>query len=412
MRMLMLAVRFIFDIALQCSAMSYRFRMYPAAVQATAMRMHCDHARYVWNLALDQQAMARTFGRYPDQASWDRQLAEARKASDWLAAGSSSVQQGALRDLRQAFRNWWSNPGHFRAPSFRSAKHGATGFVVRDVTWRRLNRHWAEMTVPKCGRVRFRISRPIGKHGAARVTLDRAGRWHVSFVAAPQPVERTPTGAACGIDRGVANTLALDDGRMMHAPTLSDGERAESLRRQVERAGLAKDHPMREVHRLACARTYARLADRQRDWIEQSSTALVREFDVIVVERLNVRGMVRRPQAKPDPDQPGVYLPNGARAKAGLNRAILAQCWGEFLLRMKQKAALAGVEIIEVDPRNTSRECKACGHISARNRENQAEFRCERCGHQDHADTNAARNILTRGLRSEPGRGSKQQVAA
>lgn len=390
--------------------MTYRFRLYPDDAQAQAMRTHCDHARYVWNLALEQCDLARrTFRAYANQAAWDRQLAEARQASAWLAAGSSSVQQGALRDLRQAFRNWWGNPGHFRAPSFRSAKRGTAGFVVRDVRWRQLNRAWAEITVPKAGRVRFRITRPIGNHGAARVTLDRSGRWHVAFVAAPGPVDRAPTGAACGIDRGVANTLALDDGRMMHAPTLSSGERAEFLRRQAERAGLAKDDPMREVHRQACARTYARLADRRRDWIEQTTTGLVREFDVIVVERLNVSGMVRRPQPKPDPDQHDTYLPNGARAKAGLNRAILAQCWGEFLLRMKQKATLAGVQVIEVDPRHTSQQCKACGHIAAGNRENQAEFRCGRCGHEDHADTNAACNILARGLGSEPRRGSKQQ---
>lgn len=391
-------------------SVSLRFRMYPTADQAAVMALHCHHARYVWNLALEQHGIARQFGQYADQGAWDRQLGEARKASPWLASGSSSVQQAALRDLRRAFKNWWGNPGHFRPPTWRKAK-GGQGFVVRDVTWRRLNRTWGEVTVPKAGKVRFRLSRPIGEHGAARVTLDPAGRWHVSFIAEPQTIDRERTGRTCGIDRGVANTLALEDGRMFHAPGLTDGERAEFVRRQVERAGLRKDDPMREVHRQACSRTYARLADRRRDWIEQTTTALVREFDVIVVEDLNVRGMVRRPKPKPG-DQPGEWLPNGARAKAGLNRAILAQCWGEFLRRLKDKASRAGVEIIEVPAANTSRECRECGHISAGNRESQAEFRCKNCGHEAHADTNAARVIRQRGEQPRPGRGQKLKIAA
>ena len=123
--------------------------------------------------------------------------------------------------------------------------------------------------------------------------------------------------------------------------------------------------------------------------------------------------MVRRPAPKPDPDQPGAFRPNGARAKAGLNRAILAQCWGEFLTRLKQKAALAGVDVIEVDPRHTSQQCKACGHTAPENRENQAEFRCVQCGHEQHADTNAACNILARGLvKNEARTGPEALVAA
>ena len=80
------------------------------------MSLHCSHARFVWNLALEQCQLARRAGRYADQKLWDRQLAEARQASPWLAAGSSAVQQGALRDLRQGFKNWWKNPAHFGHP--------------------------------------------------------------------------------------------------------------------------------------------------------------------------------------------------------------------------------------------------------------------------------------------------------
>lgn len=68
--------------------------------------------------------------------------------------------------------------------------------------------------------------------------------------------------------------------------------------------------------------------DRRTDWVEQVTTALARTYDLIALEDLNTAGMVRRPKPKPDPDKPAAFLPNGARAKAALNRAILASCWG------------------------------------------------------------------------------------
>lgn len=143
--------------------------------------MHCDHARFVWNLALEQNEHARKLGQYADQFAWDRQLAEARQSS-WLGEGASVVQKQALRDLRQAFQNWWSNPGHFRPPKWRT-KGRNQGFRIVGLGVRRLSRKWGEVRVPKAGWVRFRLSRPLGEHRSARVTLDRSGRWHVSFAS-------------------------------------------------------------------------------------------------------------------------------------------------------------------------------------------------------------------------------------
>jgi transposase len=120
----------------------------------------------------------------------------------------------------------------------------------------------------------------------------------------------------------------------------------------------------------------------------------VRYYDVIVVEDLRITNMVR--SAK------GTVETHGANvaAKSGLNRAIIAQCWGMWLQRLKEKAATCGVLIVEVSARNTSRECRSCGHIAANNRKSQALFMCESCGYERHADTNAAQNILERGMKN------------
>ena len=121
-------------------------------------------------------------------------LKKARAEHDWLAEGSSSVQQQALRDLTRCPR--WREEGALTGSLWR--KRGeCESFCVRDVTVRVLNAKWAELTVPKCGKVKFKLSRPLPPdYGMARVTLDKTGWWHVSF-SAPQPaLERQPTGSA------------------------------------------------------------------------------------------------------------------------------------------------------------------------------------------------------------------------
>lgn len=365
----------------------------------------CRSARKVWNVGIEQFEFAARYHRgkrkvWPSHVERDRQLTEARAEFDWLAATPRVVQSQALRDLDRAYRNWWGNPAHFGTPTFRKEGNGG-GFAITDIGRRRkvkkINRRWGAVNLPNVGWVKFRLTRPFARlldAKSARITVDRCGRWHVAFPLEPIAISRTQTGAVVGIDRGVANTIATSEGTFDHAPTLSEGERAEAMRRQTARAADNYRGPLSEVHKQAYARSLARLADRRRDWIEKSTTALVREYDLIVVEKLNVRGMVR--SAKGTIEEPGVNV----RAKAALNRAILAQCWGEWLARLKQKAALCGVEVIEVSARNTSRRCRACGHTAPENRDSQAEFRCVACGHEDHADVNAAKNILERGLKA------------
>jgi transposase len=283
-------------------------------------------------------------------------------------------------------------------PRFRS-KRSTQGFVIRDTRVRRLSRKHGQVFVPKVGWVRFRWTRPLPtKLGMARVTVDRAGRWHVSFPA-PQPtVGRESTGKAVGLDRGVRTALVTSGGQHYRAPRISgrQAQRYLGLQRRFsrQRTGSAK----REKTRHAMAVLAARTANRRKDWAEKLSTWFVCEHDVIVLEKINVKGMTRKPAPKPDPEMAGKFLPNKARAKAGLSRGILASCWGTLGQRIEQKAQAAGATAVFTDPRFTSQQCRVCGHISSGNRESQAVFRCKECGHQDHADVNAAKNILARGL--------------
>jgi putative transposase len=135
--------------------------------------------------------------------------------------------------------------------------------------------------------------------------------------------------------------------------------------------------------------------NQRKDLAHKLSRQLVNDYDLIVCEDLQVSNLVRRP--KPRPNEEGGFDPNGARGKAGLDRSIHDAGWGVLLSFLAYKAEDAGRELITVDPRHTSQMCSRCEHISKDNRVTQAEFRCQACGYEGHADTNAAVNILRAG---------------
>lgn len=374
-----------------------RYRLTPTPAQEAVLREHCAHARFVWNLCVEQESWWRPGrGSVPGWAQRSRQLTEARAVEPWLAAGSAMVQQQALRDYGQSMDAFYA--GSCGKPSWRRAKR-SEGFRVVGVrgskahsSWdvRRVSRKVGEVRVPKVGWVRFRWSRAVPADAKSyRVNMDRAGRWHVAFAVIPAPVDGPGTGEVVGIDRGVTVSAALSTGEMLKAPRLSPGRHAREVRlqRKLERAERGSNR--RAQVRLDLARLRARGRDARKDWTEKLSTDIARRFDLIRVEDLNVENMTSRPAAKPDPGRAGAFLPNRARAKAGLNREIRASGWGTLVRRLKDKAP---GRVEKVNPAYTSQTCNACGHCEKGNRESQA-FLCLACGHRDHADVNAARNI-------------------
>ncbi|GAA4494610.1 RNA-guided endonuclease TnpB family protein [Actinoallomurus oryzae] len=365
-----------------------RFRLEPTPTQEAALLEYCSHARYVWNLACEQHQHWRP-GRAsaPSYVEQCRRLTEARKEFAWLAAGSQTVQQQAVRDFAQAMANFFA--GTHRRPTWRKAGvHEGFRIVGRRGShWdvRRLSRRVGQVRIPKVGWVRFRWSRHVPDQAKSfRVNRDRAGRWHVCFAVIPAPIDGPGTGEVVGVDRGVAVSAALSTGELLSVPGLRETE-AERLLRLQRRLARAKPGSRRRARvKLAIGQVKARETDRRKDWVEKTSTRLARRFDLIRLEDLKISPMVR--SAHGTIAAPGVNV----RAKAGLNRSIHAAGWGHLATRLERKAA---GRVEKINPAYTSQTCHACGHCAADNRESQAVFRCRACGHTDHADVNAAKNI-------------------
>jgi putative transposase len=307
-----------------------RYRLLPVPAQEAVLRDHCGHARYVWNLAVEQHA------------------------------------------------HW--HPGRRSAPGYLEQCRQLTQWDVR-----RVSRKVGQVWVPKAGWVRFRWSRAVSLDAKSyRVTMDRAGRWHVAFAVIPKPVPAPGNGQAVGVDRGVAVAAALSTGEMLHCPGLTMRERArlQRLQRTLARARRGSNRRGRVKHAIASLR--ARETDRRKDWAEKASTGIARRFDVIRVENLQIKNMTR--SAKGTRDNPG----QNVRAKARLNRGILRSGWGLLVRRLEDKAP---GRVEKIRPAFTSQRCSACGQVDPKSRESQAVFRCTACGYACHADVNAAINI-------------------
>jgi len=379
--------------------------------------------RAVWNTGLDQRRQyrqRRAWINYPQQC---RELAEAKTDAEfaWLKEVPSHCLQQTLKDLDNACRTDGTWNVKFRskakwAPSFRfpEGKH---------MRVQRLSKRWAQVNLPKFGQVRFRWTRDLGGQiRSATLARDAVhGDWYVSILV--EDGISTPAGDAAlpavGIDRGVVVALALSDGRMLDQQFTSTREQAaisrlqrKAARQHGPRIPGTRGRKGRRAPSKRWLRTQATIAKklakqrrRRDDFTTKAASALVREHGRIVVENLRVTSMTKRAAPKPDHDQPGVFLPNRAATKSGLNRAILGKGWGKFLLALHHQARYTGTQIVVVPAAFTSQRCHQCQHVSTGNRESQASFRCTRCSWCGNADTNAALNILAAGL-AVTGRGS------
>nr|WP_232291647.1 transposase [Frankia sp. QA3] len=216
------------------------------------------------------------------------------------------------------------------------------------------------------------------------------------------PVLRRRPGRAAPDDRrrgrrGCRYRAVFDDGEHEPNPTglVRSAGRLAAAQRDLSRTKRGSTRRRKDAAHVG---TISRHIARQRlDHAHKTALGLVRDHDLIAVEKLTVTGMTRRAKPRPDPDTPGAFLPNGQAAKSGLNRSIHDAGWGVFLGVLRAKAERAGRVVVEVNARHTSQRCATCGHGAKENRLTQAEFACVRCGHTADADENAAVNLLRAG---------------
>ncbi|WP_320774705.1 transposase [Streptomyces sp. CRN 30] len=388
---------------------AYKFLIRPTVGQAAALSaMLADHCS-LYNGALQERRDAyrhasKTSIKYGMQSAQLKHIRafDPERQGRW----SFSSQQATLRRLDKAFAAFFrriksgETPGY---PRFRGVNWFDTVEFPKDGDGCR----WDSTPYDPQTRVRFqgvghvkvKQHRPVvGK--VKTVSVKREGRrWYVVLTAEQaQPDPLPATGAVVGIDMGIASFLTTSDGEHVTNPRHGRNAAAklETAQQALSRCERGSKRRRKAVQKIADLHRKVR---RQRlDHAHKTALDLVREHDLIAHEDLKIRNMVKTVAPKPDPEQPDGFLPNGASAKTGLNRSISDAGWGVFLAILHAKAESAGREVIAVDPRNTSRTCPECGHISVENRPTQEKFHCTDCGHRAHADVVGASNVLRAGL--------------
>lgn len=370
-----------------------RFRLRPTPEQAVQMAQVAGACRFVYNLAYEQRRDWYRPGRKINFASQCRELTLLRAETDWLEAAPVHTLQQALRDLDQAYRNWWA--GRAKAPTPR--KKGINdSFRFPDpvsLAVERTGKSSGRIKLPKLGWIRLREHRWRELPGTiCNVTVTRrAGQWFAAVQCKREMAEPVPSSLpAVGIDMGIAVFAALSDGT--HIAPANHGKNAlHSLRkaqRDLSRKKRGSSNRRKAIRRVA--RIQMRVANARKDFLHKCSTTIAKNHGSVVVEALKVRNISA--SAKGTAAAPG----RNVRQKAGVNRTILDQGWGMFRIMLGYKLADRGGSLIEVPAAYTSQTCSACGLVDPASRCDQSRFVCVQCGHEANADTNAAINILRR----------------
>ena len=338
--------------------------------------------RVVWNRILAaRQASWRLQGKTMSYAESGRALTAMKKDPElaFLAEVSSVPLQQALRHQDKAFGMFFA--GRARYPRFKSRRSRQCAHYTRGAfTMRGGLLRLAKMSAA----LRYGWSWPDVDAGALDPTMvivsrEPDGRWYVTFTVdteAPRPLEET--GRAVGIDLGVKNFAVTSDGERIANPRHLERKARRLARYQRRMARCRKRSANRRKAVAKVARAHRKVRNARSDFLHRASTSLVRHHDVIVIEDLNVSGMVRNRH---------------------LARAISDCGWGEFRRQLGYKCERYGRHLVVIDRwYPSSKTCSACRHLLADLSLSTRQWKCPSCGARHDRDINAAQNILAAGL--------------
>ena len=359
---------------------AFKYRFYPTDAQAAELSRTFGCVRKVYNMALAARSEAWTQRQERVNYNATSAMLTTWKKTEELAylseVSSVPLQQG-LRHLQGAFANFFARRAKYptfksRKKSRKSAEYTTSGFRCRD----------GKLTLARMREPLDIVwSRPLpegAEPSTVTVSQDAAGRWFVSMLCDDIPAPMPATDAAVGIDAGITSLVTLSTGEKITNPKSERKDRARLAKAQRELSRKAEgDGANRARARRKVAGIHARITDRRRDHLHKLTSKLVRENQMIVIEDLTVRNMVKNHT---------------------LARAISDAAWTTMRNMLEYKCAWYGRDLVAIDrwfP--SSRLCSACGTIRSKMPLNVREWTCD-CGAVHDRDVNAAKNILAEGL--------------
>lgn len=400
-------------------------KLKPNREQETYFRRACGVRRWTYNWALNQwEAWWELYNKDAPRPGWMRLSKYFDSVKDsmcpWVREVSSRITARAIRDANAAYQNWFKamKRGDAKWGRPQRAKYGVKErFYVHKISLKFRTPKY--VFIEKCGVVRtfeeFRFPEAKILSGSIQ---KKADGWYLSIqtefeIDEPKKRDDNPI----GVDAGITRNFTLSNGELLHLPR----SKMQALDRKIKRAqkNLSrkwhgkpkqghKEKALRDENGKLLPKSNRFLIARDRvsklrlkqarireHYLHQFSRELVGRFSKICIEDLNLKNMTK--SAKGDAEKPG----KNVKAKSGLNREMLNVAIGEFRWMLEYKSEETGSEIIPVDYAYSSQTCSVCGYCDSENRVVQSRFECQKCGHFENADINAAKNILQWGLNNE-----------
>ncbi|MBF6356310.1 transposase [Nocardia higoensis] len=358
---------------------AYKYRFYPTPEQVEQLARTFGCVRYVYNRALAERSRAwAQEQRRVSYAESDKLLTGWKRDPDtvWLTEPSKGPLQAVLRHLQGAFEKFWRKQAKYPRFKKKGRSRDSATYFSNCFTFRDGRLKLAKQSQP----LDIRWSRPLPEGGVpsqVTVSKDAAGRYFVSLLVEETVLEHPATDVVVGVDAGITSLYTFSTGEKIGNPRYEKRDRARLARAQRVLSRKQKGSTNRAKARRKVARVHARIVDRRRDHLHKLSSRLVRENQVIAIEDLCVRNMLRN---------------------RCLARAISDASWAEFRSMLEYKAGWYGRTVVAVDRfYPSSKTCSVCGRVIEELPLHMREWTCA-CGAVHDRDVNAARNIRAAGL--------------
>ena len=386
-------------------------RIYPNQTQRKQLLVNFGCVRFVWNQMLNMQIERHKNNKdakYQNHFAMNNMLKAMKLEYPWLKQAESTSLQVANRDLDDAFKRFFNKKLKNGFPRFKRKKYAQsyTSKAVQNNIQVLDNHH---IKLPKLGVVKYRTGREItGKIKAVTLRINSQGQYYLSVLTESENQAFKKTGKVIGLDLGLSDLIITSDG-IKHDTIRFDKNMQAKLRlherklaRRLHKAKVEiafdkhekvlfprtklTQFPRYQAERKTVAKLKNRVANQRLDYLHKITTKLVKDYDVIVVEKLNTNGMLKNHH---------------------LSRSIANAAWYKLVSLLDYKCKWYGKQLIIVDPKNTSRICSNCGKknhdfdkLTQQEWLNTREWNCPNCQTHHDRDVNAAKNILARGLKT------------